>query len=81
MPLTTYPRKVTFGELRETGTRDVLIYCRDYRCSHMLTLNADRWPDHVRLPDIELRFVCTVCGQRGGEMRAKTPPPRMGTNA
>jgi hypothetical protein len=25
----TYPRKITFGEMREAGVRDVLIYCRD----------------------------------------------------
>jgi hypothetical protein len=30
----TYPQKITFGELRESGVRDVLIYCRDYHCSH-----------------------------------------------
>jgi hypothetical protein len=29
--------------------RDVLIYCRDHRCSHSTTISADRWPDHVRL--------------------------------
>ena len=31
---TTYPQKITFGEIRESGVRDVLIYCRDHRCSH-----------------------------------------------
>ena len=30
------PPKITFGELRESGVRDVLIYCRDHRCSHYL---------------------------------------------
>jgi hypothetical protein len=25
----TYPQKITFGEMRESGVRDVLIYCRD----------------------------------------------------
>ena len=29
-----YPTKITIGELRASGVRDVLIYCRDYRCSH-----------------------------------------------
>jgi hypothetical protein len=26
---TTYPQKITFGELRKSGVRDVLVYCRD----------------------------------------------------
>ena len=29
----TYPQKITFGEMREAGVRDVLIYCRDHRCA------------------------------------------------
>src|SRR4029453_7069830 len=28
----------------------------DYRCSHSIMLDADRWPDDVRLSDIEPRF-------------------------
>jgi hypothetical protein len=23
--------------------RDVLVYCRDHRCSHHVEINADRW--------------------------------------
>ena len=42
---TTYPQKITFGEIRESGVRDVLIYCCDHRCSHHVKINADRWPD------------------------------------
>ena len=45
--MTTVPQKITFGEMRESGVRDVLIYCRDHRCSHSTTLSADRWPDNV----------------------------------
>jgi hypothetical protein len=30
----------------------VLVYCSDHGCSQT-TINADRWPDHVRLSDIE----------------------------
>ena len=39
--MTTYQQKITFGEMRESGVRDVLIYCRDYRCSHHVEINAD----------------------------------------
>jgi len=28
------PQKITFGEMRAAGIRNVLIYCTDYRCSH-----------------------------------------------
>lgn len=27
--MTTNPPKITFGEMRESGVRDVLIYCRE----------------------------------------------------
>jgi len=40
----TNPQKITFGEMRASGVRDVLIYCRDHRCSH----HADGWADDVR---------------------------------
>ena len=46
--MTTIPQKITFGEMRESGVRDVLIYCRDHHCSHYVETNADGWPDHVR---------------------------------
>ena len=39
--MTTTPQKITFGELRESGCRDVLIYCRDHRCSHHVETNAE----------------------------------------
>jgi hypothetical protein len=45
-----HPQKITFGEMRSSGVRDMLIYCRDCRCSHHVVINADRWPDGVRLP-------------------------------
>ena len=67
-----YPQKITFGELRRSsGVRDVLIYCRDHRCSHHIEITADRWPD----------FVCTVCGKRGAEVRPKFSQARMGPDA
>jgi hypothetical protein len=55
--------------MRDMGVRGVLIYCTDYHCSHSITLNADEWPDHVRLSDIEPLFTCTACGKRGADGR------------
>jgi hypothetical protein len=70
----TFPQKITFGELRASGVRDVLIYCRDHHSSHHITISADRWPDRVRLSDIEpgrnsmpwlcARAVCVLSSMR-----------------
>ncbi len=46
--------KITFGEMRAMGLRGVLVYCHG---GHEVALRADRWPDDVRLSDIEPR-VC-----------------------
>jgi hypothetical protein len=59
----------TFAEMRSSGIRSLLIYCADYHCSHWVEVRADQWPDDVRLSDLEPRFVCTACGQRGGDVR------------
>jgi hypothetical protein len=63
------PQKITFGEMRAAGLRGILIYCADFHCSHSIALSADRWPDHARLSDLESRFVCQACGQRGADIR------------
>jgi hypothetical protein len=31
--MTATPTKVTFSEMRASGVHEVLIYCRDHRCS------------------------------------------------
>jgi len=68
--MTTYTQKITFGELRGTGVHNVLVvYCRDHKCSHRVGVCADRWPDHLRLSDIEPSFTCTACGKRGADVR------------
>jgi hypothetical protein len=63
------PTKITFGEMRASGVRGVVIYCADYKCSHSQALSADRWPDDVRLSDIEGQFTCTACDKRGADVR------------
>ncbi len=78
--MTSYPVKITFGEMRESGVRDVLIFCRDHRCSHNVKVSADGWADDVRISDIEPRFVCTRCGKRGAEIRGEFTPGKMGTS-
>jgi hypothetical protein len=63
------PEKITFGDMRSSGVRGILVYCTDYRCSHSLELSEERWQDEVRLSDIEPRFVCAACGKRGADVR------------
>jgi hypothetical protein len=77
------PQKITFAELRAEGVHGVLVYCGDYKCCHWKKHSADHWPDHVRLSDIESRFVCQSCGKRGADIRPdfswdKGPPGGMG---
>lgn len=75
------PQKITFGEMRSAGVRRLLVYCADYQCSHLIELDAEQWPDEVRLSDLEPRFVCKACGKRGADVRPNFPQARMGTNA
>jgi hypothetical protein len=71
--------KITFGEMRASGIRDLLIYCSDYRCGRSIQMSDDRWPDDIRLSGIEPLFVCKDCGKRGAEVRGLFAPARMGT--
>jgi hypothetical protein len=47
-------RKITLGEMRSDGgpTR-LLIYCGGYKCAHSIEIDSFRWPDQVRLSDLE----------------------------
>ena len=74
-------QKITLGEMRASGPRRLLIYCADYRCSHSVVIDADRWPDQVRLSDLESKFTCQACGHRGADVRPMFAPARMGTGA
>ena len=62
-------QKITFGEMRAAGVRGLLVYCSDYKCSHGTAISGDRWPDDVRLSDVEPLFTCQVCGQKGADVR------------
>ena len=48
---------------------------------HSVTIYPALWPDNVRLSDLEERFVCTVCGHRGADVRPLFEPARIGTDA
>jgi hypothetical protein len=57
------------GHRRSALITILLIYCSDYKCSHLATISGDRWPDDMRLSDLEPRFICTACGKRGADVR------------
>ena len=65
----TRPQKITLAEMRDMGVRGLLIYCSDYKCSHLITMSGDRWPDEMRLSDLAPRFICLACGKRGADVR------------
>ena len=62
-------QKITLAEMRAAGVRGLLIYCSDFRCSHWTAISGDRWPDDVRLSDLEPRFTCQACGIKGADVR------------
>jgi hypothetical protein len=62
-------QKITLAEMRASGVRDLLVYCSDYHCSHWTAISGDRWPDDVRLSDLEPKFTCQACGRRGADVR------------
>ena len=71
------PQKITFADMRDMGVRGLLIYCADYRCSHSMAISGDRWPDDVRLSDIEERGLsCSFCRADAADIEAM-PPPRL----
>ena len=76
-----WPTKITFGEMRASGVRGVVVYCANYKCSHSVTISADKWPDDVRLSDIEDRAravesAVRTCGpiSIGTKCRSATQP-------
>ena len=62
-------QKISLGEMRQMGVRGLLVYCSDYRCSHSTAIRGDRWPDDVRLSNLEPLFVCQACGTKGADLR------------
>lgn len=54
-------------------------HCSMGQCSLHVETSADGWADDIRLPDIEPKFVCQVCGKHGADIRPKFRSARMGT--
>jgi hypothetical protein len=67
---------VTLGQMRQCGPPRLRVFCGDYKCRHSIVIDADCWPESLRLSDLEHLFVCPVCSHRGAEVRpdAETCP-------
>jgi hypothetical protein len=65
----TRPQKITFAAMRQSGVRGLLVFCSDLKCSRSMRISGDRWPEDVRLSEVEPRCVCGACGQRGADVR------------
>ena len=57
-------QKITFGEMRAAGATAIIVYCSDFKCSHMPFISAEQWPDDIRLSDIEPQFVYSIRGRK-----------------
>lgn len=57
----THPLRIGWNSCQECGAPG--------RCVHLVAISRDRWPDHIRLPDLEPLLVCRACVQRGADVR------------
>jgi hypothetical protein len=53
--------------MRANGVRSIAVSC--WQCHHEAVLSADRWPDHMAVPTLGPRMVCTRCGIVGADAR------------
>jgi len=60
---------MTFDNMRTNGVRDLRVYCGGRFCHHQAIINTDDFGDDSFIVDIDRRFVCTVCGAIGGDVR------------
>jgi hypothetical protein len=58
---------MTLGNMRANGVRSMAVSC--WQCHHEAVLSADRWPDHMAVPALGPRMVCTRCGIIGADAR------------
>ena len=38
--MSTLPQKITFAQMRSSGVRGLLVYCRNYKCSHLRAIRG-----------------------------------------
>lgn len=62
-------QEITLGQIRHSGPPRLRVSCGDFKCEHVIVIDADCWPQSLRLSDLAHLFVCPVCGHRGAEVR------------
>jgi hypothetical protein len=63
---------MTLGKMREAGIRSVYVECM--ACDREATVNVDRLPDYVPVPDVALvmkKLCCAACGTRGERLHVR----------
>jgi hypothetical protein len=55
----------------EQSIRGILMYCARYHYSQWIAVNAGARVEDVRLSNLEARFVCKACGDRGAMNSAR----------
>ena len=68
------PDRVTMGDVRAQGCRDLLVYCTSGWCHHSAKLSGDFLPDETALLDLDPCMVCTACGLIGADVRPDYSP-------
>ena len=68
------PDRVTMGDVRRLGCRDLLVYCVSGWCHHSATISGDFLSDDAVLLDLDARMVCTACGLIGAPRCLRGPP-------
>jgi hypothetical protein len=66
---------MTLGQMRHCGTDRLQLICGDPHCGRAILIDADCWPESLRLSDLESLFACPVCGHRGADVRSAREGP------
>lgn len=64
-----------------SGPSRLLVYCGAHKCSHSVLIDANRWPDSLRLSDLESLLYGKVCGHRGADLRPLFAKAHVSTGA
>jgi hypothetical protein len=58
---------MTLGNMRANGVRWLAVSCP--ACHRAVSVNVDRYSDHLPVPAFGPRMVCTACGFIGADAR------------
>lgn len=64
------PQEITFAYMH-SGGRGPLVYGADYRCATTSRWRRPPSTNEIRLSDLEPKFICQNCGERGADGEAR----------